>query len=93
MEGGVKEARKAENPVLGPEWAVLLEAGRREEGPHCFRGSSGTMQLTSPQDGFLSLPCLQLESSVGLWPADKGREEGGVAKRAEQEGLVWEMRA
>lgn len=88
MEGRVKEARKAENPVLGPEWAILSEAGQREEGPPCFRGSSGMMQLTSPQDGFLSLLRLQLESSVGLWPADKGREEGRVAKQAEQEGLV-----
>lgn len=51
------------------------------------------MQLTAPQDGFLSLPRLQRESSVGLWPADQGREEDGVATRAEQERLVLKMSA
>lgn len=40
------------------------------------------MQLSSPQDGFLSQPCLWLDSLVGVWPADKGREKDGVATRA-----------
>lgn len=30
---------------------------------------------------------------MGLWPADKGREEDGVATRAEQERLVLKMSA
>lgn len=87
-EVGVREERRAENPVVGPEWGCSLGAWCEREESHEFARQEAALEPCG-WDGFLSLRLPQPGSSLALLTREGQRMEGPN----EQVGSALKIRA